>query len=112
MYRRSGQEPLSCRDRGAIRIKTEETEVPGKEVTGRDRAESRTRELGEKVEANSMKRNLERFQGLAPPARGQHRGDPVTSRSSSKETDLHSWVSIMAVNDGERGVHRHFNLPS
>ena len=28
-----------------------------------------------------------------------------------KETDLHSWVSITAVNDGEKGIHRHFNLP-
>ena len=66
MCRGSGQEPLSCHDRGAIRIKTEETEVPGKEVTGRDTAESRTRELGEKVEGNSVKRNPERFWGLAP----------------------------------------------
>ena len=41
MCRGSGLEPLSCRDRGVVRIKTEETGVPGKEVAGRDRAENR-----------------------------------------------------------------------
>ena len=64
--RGGGQEPLSCRDQGTVRTKTEEKGVPGKEVTRRDSAESRTWEWGEKVETNSVKRNREMFQGLAP----------------------------------------------